>query len=125
MELKELIKDVSDVELIGDDKVQVKGIEFNLRNPLKNKAVVLLENALKNYDCKVEDVEKKGASCIISQEKIETVLPNIVVKNIRRAFSQISANYYDRPNEKMKFVFVTGTNGKTSTTNIIGKILLH
>ena len=123
MKLKELIREVSELEIVGDDDFEVSGIEIDLKKPIKGKAVVLFENSLKKYNFSVGEIERSHASCIFSEAKIETTLPNIVVGNIRRVFSQISANFYNRPNEKMKFVFVTGTNGKTSTTNIISKIL--
>ena len=123
MKLRELMREVLEAEIIGDEDVEVQGIEFDLFQPLKGKAVILFSNSLGKYNCSIEDLEKNNASCIISESPIDTKLTNVVVKNIRRVFSQVSANFYNRPNEKMKFVFITGTNGKTSTTNIVSNIL--
>ena len=46
------------------------------------------------------------------------------LKNIYHLFQAMSANVrYGFPSKKLKVIGVTGTNGKTTTTQMIGKIL--
>jgi UDP-N-acetylmuramoyl-L-alanyl-D-glutamate--2,6-diaminopimelate ligase len=51
-------------------------------------------------------------------------VPYIRVDNARRALTWIAAAFYDWPGQKLTVVGVTGTDGKTTTTNIIYQILL-
>ena len=37
-----------------------------------------------------------------------------MVKDIRESVYNISSNYYENPDKKIKIIAVTGTNGKTS-----------
>jgi UDP-N-acetylmuramoyl-L-alanyl-D-glutamate--2,6-diaminopimelate ligase len=45
------------------------------------------------------------------------------VPDRRKAFAQISANFYDNPTKNLFMIGVTGTNGKTTSTHLIENIL--
>ena len=47
----------------------------------------------------------------------------ISVKHYRKSCAQICSNFYGQPSKNMLMIGVTGTNGKTSTTYIIERIL--
>ena len=66
---------------------------------------------------------KSGASCIVCEDAPEGNGPFVTAENTRRALSLMSANFYGRPADKMKIVGVTGTNGKTTTTNLLKTII--
>lgn len=55
----------------------------------------------------------------VSKEKTEFIL----VDDMRKAMSDIADNFYDKPGNKIVVYGVTGTNGKTTTTNVIRDIL--
>lgn len=58
-----------------------------------------------------------------SQEVLSNNVPIIRVKNVRSALAYALSNSYEIDYEKIKFIGVTGTNGKTTTATIIHKIL--
>ena len=47
----------------------------------------------------------------------------IKVNDTRRAMELVTPYFFDYPGKKMRMIGVTGTNGKTTTTNIIRLIL--
>lgn len=55
----------------------------------------------------------------VSKEKTEFIL----VDDMRKSMSEIADNFYDNPGDKIVVYGVTGTNGKTTTTNVIRDIL--
>ena len=62
----------------------------------------------------------------ISDGRIDTMrckIPLVRVENCRDAFARIYAAWYSNPQQKMKFIGVTGTNGKTSVCRMIYHVL--
>ena len=72
----------------------------------------------------IRQAENYGAAAVVTERFIETVLPQIVVEDGRNAISEISANFYGHAEKKMRFIGVTGTNGKTTTSHLITSILV-
>ncbi|WWO95794.1 MAG: UDP-N-acetylmuramoyl-L-alanyl-D-glutamate--2,6-diaminopimelate ligase [Candidatus Dasytiphilus stammeri] len=48
-------------------------------------------------------------------------LPIIYLKNLSHHLSEIAARYYGNPGQKLSIVGVTGTNGKTTITNLVAQ----
>ena len=76
---------------------------------------------------------KQGASLIFAEENNNTEFKQmfdslacekiIWIANLRDNLSEIAANYFGHPSEELKNIAVTGTNGKTSCSYLIAKIL--
>ncbi|MBP3480911.1 MAG: UDP-N-acetylmuramoyl-L-alanyl-D-glutamate--2,6-diaminopimelate ligase [Clostridia bacterium] len=67
--------------------------------------------------------QQKGAAAIVCERQTDSTLPHITVPDTRRAMFELSSAWFGHPERKMKFVGVTGTNGKTSTVYYIKNIL--
>ena len=65
----------------------------------------------------------KGASVILAERHTDHGVEEVLVPNARMAFQQVCANYFGHPEQQMRFLGVTGTNGKTSTTQFVKSIL--
>ena len=68
---------------------------------------------------------KKPLAIVISTEikAQDTQVPLIYVDNVRRAYAMAFYRFYGLQNTKMKFIAVTGTNGKTTTATLLTEIL--
>ena len=62
---------------------------------------------------------ERGAVCAIVEDASRTDLPALVVRKGREAAALAAATAYGNPAQRLKFVGVTGTNGKTTTTSIL------
>ncbi len=65
----------------------------------------------------------QGAIAVLVERDLGLGDRQILVESTRVAYGEICAAWYDHPEKKMKFVGVTGTNGKTTTTSVIKSIL--
>ncbi len=71
----------------------------------------------------VRDAAGRGAAAVIvEKETPEVEVPQIVVRDTRRAAARAGALHYRRPSERMKVIGVTGTNGKTTVAYLIRSI---
>ena len=65
---------------------------------------------------------ENGAAVIVAERDLG--LENqVIVPNSRKAFALLCAKWFGLPQNKMKMIGVTGTNGKTSVSTMIKNIL--
>ncbi|MBQ4381922.1 MAG: UDP-N-acetylmuramoyl-L-alanyl-D-glutamate--2,6-diaminopimelate ligase, partial [Oscillospiraceae bacterium] len=67
--------------------------------------------------------KKQGASCVLCQKRPRCAIPYVLVENSRSAEALAAAAFYGHPAESLTMVGVTGTNGKTTTTNLVRTII--
>jgi len=71
------------------------------------------------------DAIDKGAIAIIANGRapITNKVPILQVSNPRKVMSQIASNFFETQKNNLKVIGITGTNGKTTTTQITNHIL--
>lgn len=67
----------------------------------------------------IDQVIKAGAVAIVGERDLHLSVPYFKVVNGRLAWAKMVANSYDNPEKKLKIIGVTGTDGKTTTTNLV------
>ena len=63
---------------------------------------------------------------VIVSKDVEIKYPDVTyvkVEDLRKKLGKIASNYYDEPQNNLKIVGITGTNGKTTTTYIMETLL--
>ncbi len=72
----------------------------------------------------IQDAIKNGAVAVVSDREIQYQgVTLIFVEDSKSALSAYSAAFYNFPAKEMDIIGVTGTNGKTTITNLIYQIL--
>jgi len=66
---------------------------------------------------------EQGACALVVEKFLEINIPQILVNDSRIAMAQISKNFYDSADEKLKIISIVGTNGKTTTSMVLARIL--
>ncbi|MDE6004169.1 MAG: UDP-N-acetylmuramoyl-L-alanyl-D-glutamate--2,6-diaminopimelate ligase [Oscillospiraceae bacterium] len=70
-----------------------------------------------------EQALEKGAYAVIVERDLGLGEKQILVQDTRAFYGALCATWFDHPERKMKFIGITGTNGKTTITNVIKYIL--
>lgn len=117
MKLKDLIvcqQNIGDIEITGvtcDSRKVEDGFVFVCIKGSNFDGHKFAKSALQN-----------GASVIIAED--DTGIENqIIVKDTHATYSDMCAKWFGNPMNSLKLIGVTGTNGKTSVTYMIKKIL--
>lgn len=112
--LIECNKELAQIEITGvtcDSRAVKPGFAF----------VCIVGSKSDGHDYATAAIEK-GAAVIIAERNLG--LPNqITVSDTHAAFSGMCANWFGNPAKDLKLIGVTGTNGKTSVTYMLKKIL--
>ncbi len=123
MKLKDLIKKLEVIKIIGATDVEVTELKIDSNAVTKGCAFICIKG--KDFDGHeyIRQVEKFGAVAIFTQNELQTNLTQIIVKDTRAAMCILASTYYGGVDKKMKLIAVLGTNGKTTTTHLIKNIL--
>ena len=70
-----------------------------------------------------EQARARGACAIVAARRIKLPLPVFIVKDVRRTAGRVAAAYYGDPSKQLPVVGVTGTNGKTTVTDLLSVCL--
>lgn len=117
MKLCELFENVS-------SDASVSGLAFDTKNLKKGDAFFCLSGTVRDGRDFAFMAEQKGASCLVVEKEVAGIhIPQILVKNARVALCEAASKFYGEPSKKLKFIGITGTNGKTTTSFIVKKIL--
>jgi len=119
MKLQELTQNVNIVSIHADTEMEISGVSYDSRNVREGELFVAVKGFTSDGHDFIDDVISKGAACIISEKPLEQSIPHIVTSSSRRALASTAAAWFNYPAKRLKVVGVTGTNGKTSVTNLI------
>jgi len=69
---------------------------------------------------------ERGAAAVVGEQAITDLsVPYLQVENTRQAIAHLAAAYFEHPARKLVMIGITGTDGKTTTSNILYHILLE
>ena len=125
MNLNEILKNVrnSDFERLGEiDDVEVHGLSYDSRLINSGDLFFCFKGEKKDSHDFVYDAIKGGASALVVERKIDIDFPQVISSSSRKMMSEIAEIFYEFPSREIITVGVTGTNGKTTTVNILSAI---
>lgn len=128
--MNEIFRDVEYEILKEGKKFEIKGIEYDSRKIKEDFIFVAMAGNTVDGHNFIQKAIDSGAKIIITEKNINILeyknaddVSFVLVKNIRKKLGIIASNYYGYPQNKIKIIGITGTNGKTTSSFILENIL--
>lgn len=110
--------------LDADNNPLIERISFNSKSTKPGDLFVCIVG--ENFDAHkfAFDAVKNGAKALLVERRLDDLhVPQVVVDNTAKAMALYSTYLYDNPSLKLRLLGITGTNGKTTVTHLLEKIL--
>ena len=111
------------VETRGELPSHISGLVDDSRQVTSGACFVAVRGSALDGHAWLGQAAERGATVAIVEDAESTSTPVIVVRDSRRAAATAAAAFYRWPSRELRIVGVTGTNGKTTTVEIIRHIL--
>ena len=100
---------------------RVHGIEFASQVMEHGAVVVLAEKA--GTGNREQGTDRTASDSVVSRSPFP--VPAVWIENLRAQLGEIAARFFDHPSESLIVVGVTGTNGKTSTVQLLAQAFTY
>ena len=126
MELKKLIHTLDVEEVLGNDEVEIKGVQSDSRKVGDGFLFVALRGTAVDGHNYINGAVAGGAVAVVCEE-----IPSLTegpsgrdicfirVKDSAEALGKVVSSWYGNPSDKLTLVGVTGTNGKTTIATLL------
>ncbi|WP_216830876.1 UDP-N-acetylmuramoyl-L-alanyl-D-glutamate--2,6-diaminopimelate ligase [Alkalihalobacterium elongatum] len=124
MKLEQLVQQLQHVTFLNDQtNPSITSIEMDSREVQEGSLFICIKGYTVDGHDYVDQALSNGASAIIAERKVNATVPVIIVNDTKRAMAILSNHFYAHPTKKLSLIGITGTNGKTTVTHLIEKVL--
>ena len=124
--LAQLLTAIKPVKIIGPTDKTITGIESDSRKVAEGSLFIAVPGVTTDGHKFIPEVIDAGASAVVCEKLPETLSDNVTyiqVGHSASALGFLASEWFGNPSKTLKVVGVTGTNGKTTTTELTNFIL--
>lgn len=123
MKLEELLKNLHPLIPFKGDNPEITSIENDHRKVQKGSLFICIKGYTVDGHDFAEAAQQNGAAAIVAERELAVNVPVIIVNNTTRVMAVLANAFYGQPTKRLHLIGITGTNGKTTTSHLIEKIL--
>ena len=126
--LSEFINPLSPEEILHFQDIPVTGIACRPEDLREGMLYCIMDEFLEygHWTKGLElfsSLQSENMSALLLESPLPDIpLPQIVVSDARKATAQAAKYFFDAPDQSLKIVGITGTNGKTTTAHLINRL---
>ena len=122
MRLKELLKHVEVLNILGDADIEITGVNIDSRRIEAGHLFVAVPGTVTDGHKFIPKAIEQGAVAVLCEyfpNKREPGVTYVAVESTEAWVGEVATQFYGDPSRKLKLVGVTGTNGKTTIATLL------
>lgn len=125
MKLSEIVREFPYPHTLLNGDAEVTGVVSDSRQVRPGCLFVAIPGATTDGHAYIPNALERGAAAVAGTKQISRLkVPYLLLEDSRKALPYLASVFYGFPARKLTMLGVTGTDGKTTTTNLIYQILL-
>jgi len=121
MKLADLLEGRAETAIGG---VEITSITDDTRKVTEGSLFVCVKGGSFDGHTAAAEMLEKGAAAVVCERDLGLGDRQIVTENSRKLYGELCAAWFGHPEKRLTLIGVTGTNGKTTITNVIKHILM-
>ena len=122
MKLNEVLKNITPIKIVGNDNVEITGVNIDSRRIKTGHLFVAIRGTQVDGHQFIDKAIELGADAVLCEElpeKLSDHVTYVQVESTEDAVGKVATLFYGNPSHKLKLVGVTGTNGKTTIATLL------
>ena len=122
MKLNEVLKNITPIKIVGNDNVEITGVNIDSRRIKAGHLFVAIRGTQVDGHQFINKAIELGADAVLCEElpeKLSDHVTYVQVESTEDAVGKVATLFYGNPSHKLKLVGVTGTNGKTTIATLL------
>ena len=122
MKLNEVLKNITPIRIVGNDNVEITGVNIDSRRIKAGHLFVAIRGTQVDGHQFIDKAIELGADAVLCEElpeKLSGHVTYVQVESTEDAVGKVATLFYGNPSHKLKLVGVTGTNGKTTIATLL------
>lgn len=122
MKLKDILTDVSPIEVRGDINVEINGVNIDSRAVRQGDLFIAVKGTQADGHNYIGKAVEQGAVAVVVSNPIPNETGDITyirVADTEAIQGHLATAFYGNPSKHLRLVGVTGTNGKTTTATVL------
>jgi len=121
MKLYDLLENNAETQL---ENIEISMITDDTRKVQKDCLFICVKGGSFDGHTAAAEMLEKGAAAVVCERDLGLGERQIITENSRILYGKLCCAWFGHPEKKLRMIGVTGTNGKTTITNVIKHVLM-